>query len=261
MLISEIETALASLNPVGLSEISNIGLMNRIDTKYLLPVTRFPDLIYLLKGDYRVLEIEKARVSTYNTTYLDTPEFLFYYQHITGRSGRYKVRYREYESTGKTYLEIKKKTNKRRTIKWRIESSPEPEFLNGNSPGFIMQHVPVNYKALRPVLCNSFKRTTLVGINSKERITLDFNLTFFKPFNGSASGLEFLSIAELKRERYSNSSPFVNLIRKLNIQPVSFSKYCIGNVLINNPVRTNALKSGLLLINKIENEYYDAISH
>ena len=76
----------------------------------------------MLSNHYQVLEINNMRILPYSTTYLDTSDYLFYYQHVRGEFERYKLRYRKYEATNESFLEIKKKTNKGRTIKWRIEN-------------------------------------------------------------------------------------------------------------------------------------------
>ena len=116
----EIIKALSSLNPIGLEEIGCLKLMSRFDTKYLFSVRKLSDLIDHLEGKYKVLEIGNLRVFPYHTTYMDTPDYLFYNQHVRGELGRHKIRYRIYESTGDSFLEVKKKTNKRRTIKYRL---------------------------------------------------------------------------------------------------------------------------------------------
>jgi hypothetical protein len=52
-----------------------------------------------------------------------------------------------------------------------------------------------------------------------------------------------------------NSSPFSAALRSINIHPVGFSKYCMGNALLNNSLKINALKPNLLLLKKIENGF------
>jgi VTC domain len=251
---AEIYTLLRSFDPIGLNEMDEVKLMNRVETKYVFAAGRLRELLDLLSGSYKVLEVAGNRAFAYHTTYLDTSDLLFYTQHVRGKLSRHKVRYRRYESTGQSFLEIKKKNNKNRTIKKRIEC-----FLTKDSPddfasAFIKKNLPYISLALQPVLLNGFTRITLVGTEFKERITLDFDITFSST-EGRNSGLPFLAVAELKSDKRFNQSPFGRSMKKIGIRPNRFSKYCIGSVLTRNVPRINTLKPNLLLLNKIENEY------
>ncbi len=250
----EIHKLLSSFVPIGLNEMDDVSLMNRVETKYVFSANKLPDLLNRLSNSYKILDINLMRIFPYHTTYLDTPALLFYTQQLTGKLNRHKVRYRYYESTGLSFLEIKKRTNKNRTIKWRIESQ-----LNTNSPdesasSFLKEYLPYGFLSLRPVLINGFNRITLVGTELKERVTLDYDVTFTNP-DGRISLLPFLAVAELKRERHSVQSSFNNTMKQLGLRPSRFSKYCVGSALITDIPRKNTIKPNLLLLNKIENEY------
>jgi hypothetical protein len=254
---TEIHKVLNSFTPIGLNEMDGVRLMNRVETKYLFCADRLPELLNLVKDSYKVLAIDEIRNFAYCTTYLDTSDFLFYTQQVRGKLNRHKVRYRRYESTGVSYLEIKKKTNKKRTIKWRIENLLKPDSPDTEAIQFIRKYLPDGLPDLHPVLINGFTRITLVGNECKERVTLDYDLTFASPY-GKISVFPFLAVAELKREKHSGLSPFGAVMKQLNIQSGSFSKYCIGSALIMDMPRKNLLKPNLLLINKIENEYFNS---
>jgi hypothetical protein len=251
---SELHTLLNSFEAIGLDEMESVSLMNRLETKYVFSARKLPYMLDYLSGSYKVLEIDNKRTFPYHTTYLDTPDYLFYTQQVRGKLNRHKIRYRIYESTGLSFLEIKKKTNKNRTIKWRIQNSLSSSCPDLDASLFIKEYIPYNLPGLQPVLINGFSRITLVGVDSRERVTLDFNLSFTS-HEGRKSELPFLAIAELKRERHSCQSQIGIIMKQRGIQPNRFSKYCIGSTLIRNMPRKNTLKSNLLLINKIENEY------
>ena len=255
MQYSYIESELSKLNPVSLDEMSGIRLMNRVEIKYLFTTRKLTDLVLLLGKEYQVLEINKMRILPYTTTYLDTEDSLFYNQHVRGQLDRYKIRYRKYEATRESFLEIKKKTNKGRTIKWRIENQLPSGFFDSQAYCFIKEYLTVSPDLVRPSLLNQFTRITLAGFKLKERITLDFNISFTRPDNMKSVTLPNLVIAELKKEPYSDSSDFKSLIKQLNIYPTSFSKYCVGSVLLNDSLKMNMVKPKLLLLNKLENEY------
>jgi hypothetical protein len=258
-MIPEINNILNSFAPVGLEEMDNVRLMDRIDTKYVLPAPLVLDLLEFMTEGYRVLEINGHRISSYDTTYLDTLDFLFFNQHVTGRIERSKVRFRKYNSTGVTFLEIKQKTKKRRTVKWRIENNLTENSCDMQAIKFINKHVPFSSEILKPVITNNFKRITLVGTEATERITLDMDLSF-SGTDGQSSDLANIAIAELKSDGLAIRSPFSAIIRRLPVYPSEFSKYCVGNALIYDIPRKNILKPTLLLINKIENECNRSIS-
>jgi hypothetical protein len=255
MLIPEIQDILNSFVPIGLDEMNNVGLMNRTETKYVLSLKRIPDFLTSLDGGYKILEINNERLFTYTTTYLDTIDYLFFNQHVTGKLDRNKVRYRKYENTGITFLEIKRRTNKDRIVKYRIKNDLTSDSVcDDTALKFLKEYIPQSSLLLRPVLINRFKRVTLVGTEMNERVTIDYYLSFSN-FNGAHYNMPFIGIIELKKDGNANRSPIANILKKNSIYQTGFSKYCIGTSILNNPPRINANKPKLLLLNKIENEF------
>lgn len=254
MNFSEFDSLLSSFSPIGLQEMDCVSLMNRTETKYVFSTGKIPVLLDHLYKRYKILEIEKNRCFGYESIYYDTPEYLFYYQQVRGKLNRYKLRYRRYVSTGSSFLEIKKKTNKNRTIKWRIANSQQANSFDTDATGFIRDYLPYNGLELKPVLINGFKRITMVCIESKERITLDYDLSFIST-GGTRKELPFLSVMEIKSDRHPVRTQVGDLLKNKGIKPNGFSKYCIGNILTNEMPGKNSLKPDLLLINKIENEH------
>jgi hypothetical protein len=250
----ELHTILNYFSPITLEEMDSVKLMNRYDTKYVFSAEKLPSFLNLLKGNYKILEMCKERAFRYNTLYLDTSKYLFYNQHVTGKLSRHKVRYRTYEATGVTYLEVKRKTNKNKTLKWRLKNNSDASVLDKEASDFIQKHIFNNKLDLYPVMRNRFIRTTLVGIDTHERITIDYQMDF-SAMDGKGTELPFMAVVELKRELLACHSPFRTAIRRSGIRPVAFSKYCIGNALLLDVPKKNILKQRLLLLNKIENEY------
>ena len=254
MLLPGTQPFLNIYNPVSLEDMDSVRLMDRTDTKFLMPVGLLPVLLEDLSDSYKILEMGQQRSFTYNTRYLDTPEFLFYNQHVTGKLARHKVRCRRYEATGGEFLEIKTKTNKGRTKKWRTANDFNSDYFTGEASLFIRKYIPYCLTPLQPVLNNKFIRITLAGISTRERITIDYNISF-STMNGQSVELPFLAIAERKSERFSGQTPFITSARKIGIRPAGFSKYCVGSSLLMDMPRKNILKPTLLLLNKIENGY------
>lgn len=251
---AEMNSVMNSFAPVHLDDLENIRLMNRIDTKFLMTIDRLPSLLKYISSDYKILEIEGKREFLYKTYYFDTQEYLFYMAHITGKLVRHKVRFREYEINRKTFLEIKSKMHNNRTIKRRIEADRHTEFFDWKYSDFIKSHTQVDAVNLIPVLSGTFKRITLAGDKTNERITIDHDL-FFSTMNGSTQSLPYLAVVEVKTEGFPKQTPVVSSLRKMHIRPHQFSKYCIGIALLRKDTRNNILKSQILLLNKLENEY------
>jgi hypothetical protein len=248
-----LDQTLSVFEPICLSEMDGYELMNRTDTKFVFPSKRLPDLLSKISKHYRILEINQKRDFPYSSTYLDTSDYLFFNQQMRGIPKRYKVRYRIYETTGQSYLEVKYKNIKDRTVKWRIKNQfdnckPDTEALR-----FLSSYIQDTAYSIEPVLSNRFQRITLVGINSKERITFDHNIRFSDNGN-SLIELPYLAIAELKRDGHSGQSPFLTTLKEMMIRRSGFSKYCIGSALLRAMPKANLIKPKMLLLQKIKNE-------
>jgi len=253
--------SLIKLKPVRLDAMECVRFMNRTDTKFIFPVNRLPELIEKLNGRYKVLEINKLKTQLYSTTYFDTPDFLFYNQHFNGKLERHKVRLRTYESTGQSFLEVKTKTNKNRTIKYRLNNYKYTGTFDDISAGFIKQHSAIDSMLMRPVLLNSFIRVTLISFATIERVTIDFNLSFTATGSEAHIEMPYLAIAELKKEGHSVSSPFNDSLKNMGIFPEGFSKYFIGSALLNDSLKKNLVKPKILKLKKIEDENNGSFSN
>jgi hypothetical protein len=251
-----ISETLTSFSPISLDDMDNVRLMNRTDIKYMISVSQVPDILTRMNGNYKALEINGSREFSYHTTYLDSPDYMFFNQHVTGKLSRNKVRFRKYETTGKTFLEVKKKTNTNRTLKWRIENNLAPDgTYNTEARDFIGQHIPQRPLELKPVLITVFKRATFVSSDVCERITLDYNISYTGT-DGRNAGFPSVAVIEIKKDKFINRSRMTNILKESAVYPTAFSKYCIGTAFFNTQLRNNILKPRLLKINKLENEYY-----
>jgi hypothetical protein len=247
-----ITAVIQHFDPVSLGEMDAVKLMNRTDTKFVFHTSKLQDLLSLSTKHYRVLEIGKIRTFQYNSLYYDTEGLDFHVSHHNGARPRFKVRFREYMETGKVYLEIKKKTNKERTQKCRIEVEKIEMELTEKSLRYIEELTPIPAAYLKPALWTIFRRITLVGRDCPERITIDYDLTFR---HGEISKqLPFLSICEVKRDSFAGKSEFMRTLKELSVHPGKSSKYCLGTVLLKDQVKQNRFKSYLLKINQLEND-------
>lgn len=249
----QIQEILKAFEPISLKEMDSVELMNRTDSKYIFSFILLPEILKDSKNSYKILEIKEERVFSYITTYYDTSSYTLFNNHLTGKMNRHKIRHRTYESTGVSYLEVKFKSNKNRTIKWRIKNEASNGF-DENASDFLFDRTKMVSSSLNPVVTNYFKRITLVSIKDKTRITLDFDISFCDT-NGMKKDLPYLAIAEIKQEGYSNNNLFVKLLRKRGIRQAGFSKYCVGSALLYNIPRKNLLKPKFLYLNRIKNDY------
>lgn len=249
--ISEI---LNGFEPVGLEEINSVGYMSRIDTKYLFSLSKLPMLLRSVQQLYKILEIDGQREFDYKTVYFDTPQLNFYKQHVTGKLNRDKVRVRKYENNGLTFLEVKHKSNKGRTLKTRLEKEEGDMNHVAQSREFLEELISEDAGSLKAVINTGFSRITLVNLDEAERVTIDFNISW-NNLKGASIDVPFLAIAEIKSNKSTSMSPFFQELKKLGIRSTGFSKYAAGMALLNNVPKKNSIKPKFLLLNKIKDEY------
>jgi len=244
------EKFLESHRPISLEEMQHVALMDRVDTKFVGASDLLPDILAELESNYKVLEIEGDRVFLYYTHYYDTKAYGMYEAHQNGKLNRYKVRKREYVSSGLRFLEVKFKNNKRRTIKKRVERQ-QNEALTAAELIFLDENTPFNGHELEHKLSNSFYRITMVG--AEERVTIDFGLSF-KDANGFSMDFDDIVVIELKQLKFCPTTRAMNILRKFKIKSQSFSKYCLGAASLNTHIKANRMKQKFELIERIKAE-------
>ena len=243
---------LERFKPISLEEMDSVRLMNRTDTKFMIGRQQLEQLLDSLGDNYRVLEVEGVRLSRYKTLYYDTPEFMCYRQHHSGKRNRFKVRKREYVESHISFLEYKEKTNKGRTIKSRIKLGEIADTMNERENAFIDERTRhhLNYE---PKLWNSFGRITLVDMKAGERLTIDTDIAF--EMSDRVAGIPELVIIEVKRDENSGVSEVLRQLKHQLVRPESMSKYCLGVALLYPELKSNNFKQKLLKIKKIKLAY------
>ncbi len=252
------EQALTDFQSISLAEVNSIktsvSLLDRYDTKFVFSRDRLFALLASMAPCYRVLQIKDKRVFRYESLYFDTDDLSFYIQHHNQRPNRYKVRYRRYLDTGSCYFELKRKTNKGKTIKSRVKQDAIKTQITGFMTNFIKDNLPkdnsLDIDSIKPKLWSSFSRVTLVNVDINERVTIDLNLSF-RTIASPQHSLDQVVIAEVKQKKLSFSSPFMQATRNLRVSPVRFSKYCTGTSLLNSSVKANRFKPRILKICKL----------
>ena len=111
------------------------------------------------------------------------------------------------------------------------------------------EQTPYSLKDFEITIKNNFDRITLVNFQTKERVTIDFNLKFSS--DNSNKELENICIIEVKREKGNRKSEILSILKHKRIRPTRFSKYTIGSCILNPKLKYNNFKRKLLFINKI----------
>jgi hypothetical protein len=220
----------AHLAPISLEElVAEAGLLTRVDRKYVVPLDAAHRLLQQAPPDARVLEIEGRREFGYLSTYLDTPERHSYLSAGRSHRRRWKVRSRAYLDSGGSWLEVKTRGSRGRTVKERI-LHPDPaqgEGLTAEGRSFVGERIGVRRTdALHPVLDTSYRRTTLFLPSSASRMTVDTDLTWASRTNGRTLQRPALAIVETKTG--STPSSVDRLLWSHGHRPIRISKYGVG---------------------------------
>lgn len=177
-----------------------------------------------------------------NNIYLDTNEFDFYFDNVSGKSSRRKARIRWYgEIQGiiaKPVLEFKIREgmlgNK---ISFPLQSFHLNENLNAELLTSVLRNSDLPLWALenllhfKPALLNRYRRKYFLSFDQRFRLTIDNELTYYGIGNNNNNFLETYTsddvIVELKYERkYDDIAPQVS--NNLPFRLTKSSKYVNG---------------------------------
>ena len=257
--MTSIERILATFDSISLSEMEGVKLMNRIDTKYAVPLSALPAILEAAQDGYYAQEINGTRIATYDTMYYDTDSLDMYIRHHDRQLVRQKIRVRQYVESDLTFLEIKRKNNKGRTKKKRISV---PGFgITGDTFGdskrerwsvedFIAAKSRYRWAELSPHLSTRFHRITLVNKAKTERLTIDMDLVWENIVSGESKTFPELVIIELKRDG-NVPSQMTQIMLSQRLKPLKISKYCIGTALTTPGLKKNRFKKKIRLIEKM----------
>lgn len=211
-----------------LNELNNATLMDRVDTKYVIPRVLVVDLLESLKDTFTVLEIKGRRRFHYLNTYYDYADYHHYLSHHNGKINRYKVRQRTYIDTNTSFLEIKYKNNKKRTRKTRMLVDAEHSNQSQNIKQFLHENGLHNIESLQPTQSGSYYRIALANEQRGERISVDSGLQFYDLALNTKHALGPWVVIEVKQAEFDRTSPFFNWAKRHGLRKAKFSKYCMG---------------------------------
>lgn len=246
-----LQSLLDSYRSVSLEQMGKVKLMNRVDTKFVTTVDRLELLLQMAADRYSIQQIEGRQMMPYTTLYFDTPVCEMFAEHQRGKKARQKIRIRRYESSGIAFLEVKRKNNKGRTDKKRMQVGERiPDLNREQYRTFLIQKSRYGAARLLPQLSNAFHRITLVNDAMTERLTIDLGLRFHNEQTGQSADMGPLVIIEVKRDGLTHS-PILAMLKELRIHQSGFSKYCIGMALTNPNLKSNRFKERLRYVSKL----------
>lgn len=244
-------SAMTDMIPISLAEMESVKLMNRIDTKFVVPACLLPEMLRLAQADYYIQEIDGQRFAAYDTLYYDTPDLQIYIRHHDRQLRRQKIRVRTYIDSDLTFLEVKNKSNKGRTKKKRIVvQTNDLQNIDTDQREWLTGKAWYDVATLQPQLHTRFERITLVNRAKTERLTIDTALRWENVQTGQTAALGDVVVVELKRDG-NQPSGMLDILRSLRIKPLSMSKYCIGVALTNPTVKNNRFRPKLRKIQKL----------
>lgn len=231
--------------PVSIETLNEKNLLtNRQDRKFIFSAELFNKVIEHCVLHYNILEITGVRSFRYSTTYYDTEDMHMYHQHQRGKKNRCKIRKRTYLENGNSFIEIKIKNNKDRTLKYRVPGNrPEDAF------SLISSHTPYSVDALMETLSVNYRRITLLHKEKDEKITLDTELIFQNEKHQIA--FDQLVFAEVKTTD-AHSIEFCQIMKSMGIRSGSLSKYCLGVMSFYPTIKQNNFKLSLKKLLKPE---------
>jgi len=222
---------LSKFSSTSLKELNEMGLDDRVDSKFVLPKKILGDILEHLSDNYSILTVDNENIFTYENTYFDTPDRFFYLSHHNGKLNRQKLRFRRYKESDLCVLETKLKTNKSRTIKQRITIK---ENNQKDTISFLNEHLHSVRGGLSPKLFNNYRRMTFTHLRKKEKVTIDFDLGFENPDNSLRYHIADYFVVEVKTQDKVYRSEFSLYCKENGIRKNRFSKYCMGTCLTNN---------------------------
>jgi VTC domain len=250
--------ALADFSPAGADLLQRRALLQRSDTKFLLPVALLPELLEGMTAHYAALGAADPAGSLgtlgspYRTLYFDTADRRCFHDHRRGRRLRHKLRIRSYDDRRLTFLEIKSRRSSALTDKDRLELPYGQTHLDKPCAELIRRRCRLEVGQLHPQLWINYRRVTLIGLHREERCTLDFSLSISDvAHTREPAAFDGLAFLELKQPEPDASSPMMRALRALQLRPRSVSKYLVAVCELHPQERANTLRASLRAVRQL----------
>ena len=241
---------LAQFAPISLEDLTvQAALLQRFDTKYIVPLQRIEDVYAALSDSTLILENDGMRATSYVTAYFDSEDLHTYFDHLKKRRKRFKIRTRYYAESTDGFLEIKIQMPRGQTrkVRWPLDVSESGSELSDEHRELLNEalqsssYQPLSHQ-YQQTLTTTFSRTTLFDPVTLERITIDFDL--LASTDGASVELGHRhAIVEIKSPTQVGHAHRV--FTSLGIRPVSVSKYCVAMTALHPEYRGTPWREAL----------------
>lgn len=235
--------SLAELESIGLDElVAKAALQTRVDRKYVLGRLEAAEVLAELDPATRILEIDGARASAYESVYFDTPDLLSYRMAAHARRRRFKLRTRSYVDTAEAWLEVKTRGARSTTVKDRLAydigdrdilTADGRQYADAALDGLGLRGEELD---LRPTLVTRYHRTTLFLPASGSRATVDTDLSW-EGDDGHLLTTPDLAIIETKSG--TRTSEVDRLLWAHGHRPAPISKFGTGLAALRSDLPSN----------------------
>ncbi|MGW8380427.1 VTC domain-containing protein [Streptomyces sp. ODS28] len=230
--VRAIGRAALAAHPIGLPDVlARASLLARYDRAYLVPARAFLEFAGELtdphRADpFRALSIDGRRWFNYHSVYYDTVGLRAYHDHRQERRHRFKIRERLYADSGERQFELKLKSGRGETVKFR--QPLEGSALGEKPAGFLAKTLRREYgieapTGLTPSLVTEYQRLTLVA--DGQRITCDAGLVCRDGADRDLSvrGASDFVLVETKSTGHLTEAD--RLLHRMGFRPADFTKY------------------------------------
>ena len=225
-------------------------LLRRVDTKFIATRAMAVAVLGTLVDDYAALVVPAGNIAAYRSLYFDTPDRRSYHDHRRGRRPRYKVRVRHYPDRRLSFLEVKIKRNEAVTDKHRVSLGYGDEALTPAARAYLASVGVPDPDALAPVLRVDFRRLSLVGLDTPERVTVDVAIEAER-LDGARRSFDELTVIEVKQAPFCVRTPVMRAVHAAGLREQTMSKYTVASALLWPELRRNRLRPDVHAIERM----------
>lgn len=259
---TDLNNRLKTFNQISLTQLNaQASFLDRIDTKYLLTENEFTEILKDLEKEFYILDIKEKSVFEYESIYMDSEKYDFYFQHQNKEKSRTKVRTRNYLDSWIAFFEYKQK-QKWVTRKFRYQFTDPKEHgqMNNESVKFFEWAFQSFYskspEKIFPSLATRYNRITLCSKSNDERVTVDFNIRLEDLRNTWKEIISLDNLVILESKSMSKNWKSAEIMKKNKIKKAgSCSKYslwiCYQEIVKKEDMKN--FKSTMRIIEKIRN--------
>lgn len=246
--VSEWEERAAGFERAWPALVAEREMSQRVESKFIVPEGALEALLHELREEYVVLTAGTATVATYRSLYFDTDGLDFFHAHRRGRRVRHKVRVRHYPDRQLSTLEIKMRRSDRQTSKVRHPRPYADCTLTSADLELVSTYIPVN-GMLSPQVWVEYRRLTLLGVRTLERVTIDVD--FHAASHVRPTALQGAAIIEIKQPRMLSHTRAMTALRRLDPLTRGVSKYCAAIAATRPEVHVGRIGYQLRALNRV----------